>query len=632
MSPHPGRTGLLACQLAIVLGFVLLLRLPFLNHAIQGDDPYYLKGAEHALIDPLHPTHARYVFQGRMVDMRGHPHPPLNSWCLALLLLATGDVQEIPLHAAYILFSAIAALSMLALARRFSDRPLLATLVFLVTPAFVVNGNSLEADLPFLAFWLASIACFVYDRWLPAAIAGILAGLAAYQAVVLTPILAVWLLLRRDRRPAPWLATLAAPFAIGAWQLFERISSGALPAAVLAGYMESYHLEALVTKVRSAVALVGHTAWIVFPLLAVAAFWKLPKRAWILPGAIAIAAGIYDPNPLFWASCAIGSLALLWCFLHVAGADADTRFLAAWVAIFFVAAVIVFFAGSARYLLPIAAPIAILATRGIGSRWIHGAIAAEAALSLLLAVVNYQHWDGYRRFAQSFRQELATRRVWINAEWGLRYYLEAGGGLPLIDGQRFRTGDIIVSSAYAAPPTAPGLVTIAERTIGSRIPLRIVSLGGRSGYSSVAFGLRPFDITTKPLDRVVAQVVSGRAPTLTDLKIGTPEAAEQIVSGITNADRWTGKRAVVILKHPPNSNLRATFYIPPQAPDREVTLLVDGKEVARQQYTAAGIYTLAAPRPPAGASATVTLELDRTFTAPPDTRQLGVILTEIGFD
>src|SRR3954467_15238364 len=95
-------------SLLLLLAVVLLIRLPFLNQAIQGDDPYYLFGAQHALIDPAHPSHARYVFQGEEVDMRGHPHPPLNAWVLAGLLAIFGDVYEVPFHAAYIGFSVIA--------------------------------------------------------------------------------------------------------------------------------------------------------------------------------------------------------------------------------------------------------------------------------------------------------------------------------------------------------------------------------------------------------------------------------------------------------------------------------------------------------------------------------------------
>jgi len=144
-----------------IIAIVLALRLPFLHQAIQGDDLYYLYGAEHAQIEPLHPDHAKYLFDGDLVEMRGNSHPPLNSWILGALLWALGDVREVPFHLAYSIFSIIAALAMLSLARRFCGRPLLATLLFVAVPAFVVNGNSLETDLPFLALWMLAIAWFV---------------------------------------------------------------------------------------------------------------------------------------------------------------------------------------------------------------------------------------------------------------------------------------------------------------------------------------------------------------------------------------------------------------------------------------------------------------------------------------
>ena len=71
-----------------------------------------------------------------------------------------GDVREVPFHLAYSSFSIIAALAMLSLARRFCDQPFLATLLFIAVPAFVVNGNSLESDLPLLALWMLAVAWF----------------------------------------------------------------------------------------------------------------------------------------------------------------------------------------------------------------------------------------------------------------------------------------------------------------------------------------------------------------------------------------------------------------------------------------------------------------------------------------
>ena len=76
----PNRRGLW-----IALALVLLIRIPFLSQAIQGDEHQYLTEAAHAQIDPLHPKNTTYVFLGDVVDQRGQPHPPLNAWTLAAL-------------------------------------------------------------------------------------------------------------------------------------------------------------------------------------------------------------------------------------------------------------------------------------------------------------------------------------------------------------------------------------------------------------------------------------------------------------------------------------------------------------------------------------------------------------------
>ncbi|MEP6961609.1 MAG: hypothetical protein ABI995_06005, partial [Acidobacteriota bacterium] len=97
-------------QILIVVALVVLLRAPFLNHPVQGDDVYYLYGAQHAQIEPLHPLHTQYAFLGQMVDMRGHPHGPLNPWLLGALVALFGEVREVPFHMAYALLSILAAL------------------------------------------------------------------------------------------------------------------------------------------------------------------------------------------------------------------------------------------------------------------------------------------------------------------------------------------------------------------------------------------------------------------------------------------------------------------------------------------------------------------------------------------
>ena len=585
-----------AAGLAIVIAVVLLIRLPFLNQAIQGDDVYYLAGAEHAQIDPLHPNHTRYVFLGDVVDMRGHPHPPLDVWCLALLLAILGDIREVPFHAAYILFSLLAALSMWSLARRFSPHPLWGTLLFLAVPAFVINGNSLESDVPFVAFWMAAAALFAGGRLLLAAMALFLASMTAFQAIFLTPILAVyvWLFDRRSR--SAWIVTLIPVVTIAAWQVYERVSSGVLPAAVLTGYMDRYHWQVLATKLRNAVALAIHSLWIVFPLL--------------LPPAILVS----------WKR-----------------RDRETLFLVSWIVIFFAGALAVFFAGSARYLLPIAAPVCLLVSR-LRPAWLVTGFACQMVLSLALAVVNYQHWDGYRRFAASLQP---YHRIWINGEWGLRYYLESKGGLPLQRGQAVRPGDLVVSSELAYPldfTYGGGLLTrVADIEIRPAIPLRLIGLEAKSGYSTASRGLRPFDVDTGPIDRVHADVVVERRPTLEFVPMGAPEAAQQIVSGIYKLEegrwRWMSGRAVLLLKSPgAPTPLKVRFNIPDASPARRVTLLLEGHEIASQNYPEPGSYVLQTPPQAVNtATSTLTIIVDKVFTVPPDVRELGIILAEAGF-
>ena len=575
----------------LVLSVVLLIRLPLLNQAVQGDDHVYITEAAHALIDPLHPGNTQYVFRGREVDLRGHTHPDTNGWFLAPLIAAFGGVLEVPFHAVYIVFSLIAAAAMWSLARRFSPQPLWACLLFVAVPAFVVNGSSFEADVPFLAFWMAAIAFFCAGRFAPAAMAMVLASLTAYQAVLLTPILGVWVWLKYRKSRAAWAAILVPPVTVAAWQIFERLTTGAMPAAVLSGYFTIY--QTLAAKLQNALMLTIHSWFIVFPLLfplALIGAWRRRR-------------------------------------------EPDTFFLLAWISIFFAGALIIFFAGSARYLLPMAAPVAILASY-LRPRLLAIGYGAQLLLSLEMAAVNYQHWDGYRQFAYRIHPLTAGHRVWIDDEWGLRHYLGELGGLPLMKTTRLRPGDIVVSSEMgrAVDLTAP-VTRLARLDIRPAIPIRLIGLESHSGFSTVSQGYWPFSFSRGIIDRVRAVQVGERHPTLEYVKLDGPQAADHIVSGIYANDRWMSKSAVVVVKSPQAARpLSVNFYISDRARARKVTLLLDDREVISQTYTRPGAYTLtSAPVKPAGSTAMIGIEVDQTFRAPGDDRDLGVVLIGVGF-
>ena len=552
------------------------MRLPFLKQAVAGDDLYFLYGAEHALVEPLHPLNAKYAFQGEIVDMRGHTHGPVDPWILALLLTVFGSFREVPFHAFFVLFSLIAGIAAWFIAVRFTDRPLVATLLFLAVPPFVVNGNTLEADVPFIAFWLLAIALYVYEHPMGAAVAAAVAALTSYQAVLLTPILFFAPVARRR-----WIPLLAAPAAVVVFQAFERLSGDALPAAMLTGYMWSHAWQSLHMKWLNAVALVGHLIVnIVFP-----AIWIDWKRI--------------DKN----------------------------RFLWLWAGIFFAGALVIFFAGAARYLLPMALPLCIVAAQ---SRLAWVALVLQLVLGTGRAVVNYEHWNAYPQIARDIPK---ARRVFVNGEWGIRHYLEELGATPFLTTQTLHAGDIVVSTGYA-PKIDAQSVKVYEHEIDSAIPLRIVFLGGGSAFSSVGSGMIwPISFSREPLDRVRAEMIVEVKPTLEYVKIKTPEAASHIVSGINNADGWALEKGLIALKRPEGTAvLRASFYIPPAGAGREVELSIDGTRVAAKRYDEAGVFTLQSePLDGKAGRVVVAISTDKPLRVEGDERALGVVLTEIGF-
>jgi hypothetical protein len=307
--------------------------------------------------------------------------------------------------------------------------------------------------------------------------------------------------------------------------------------------------------------------------------------------------------------------------------------LTAWVAIFFACSLVVFFAGSARYLLPIAAPLALMASE-LNPRWLGIGVAAQLALGLGLAAVNYAHWDAYRQLASDVRELTVGHRVWVNGEWGLRYYFERDHGVALTRTQRLRPGDIVVSSELGGAVSVNGpLTTLRTLEIRPAIPLRIIGLETASGYSTISRGVWPFGLSRGVIDRVRIVEVTERHPTLEYVPMNAPEAKEQIVSGIFDLEdnnyRWMSRSGVIALKSPAAAApLRVVFRIPDNAPARKVTLILDGREVASHTYAAPGAYELESP-PVRGS--TLKIDVDRTFTAPPDTRDLGIVLIGAGF-
>ena len=88
-------------------------------------------------------------------------------------------------------------------------------------------------------------------------------------------------------------------------------------------------------------------AWLFTPVAAITVF----RREWLWAVVPAAVAAWFDSNPLCWGSVFIGVTMLAGARKH--------GWLGQWILLFFAAATIGAFAGSARYLLPLALPVCI---------------------------------------------------------------------------------------------------------------------------------------------------------------------------------------------------------------------------------------------------------------------------------
>ncbi len=178
------------------------------------------------------------------------------------------------------------------------------------------------------------------------------------------------------------------------------------------------------------------------------------------------------------------------------------------------------------------------------------------------------------------------------------------------------------------------LAALSEIEIRPGLPLRTISLEGRSAYSFGSRGLLPFELSTAPIDRVKAEIAV--APVLSYLIPEDPKAASQILSGLS-IDGWTAQQATVILKVPPDATtLSASFWVTPTAPARHASLSANGRVIVEQDLPKAdNTYTISGPAPVGASlgagSVAVTFAVDKTFLFPGDARPLGVNLTGIGF-
>ena len=521
----------------VVIGVLLVACLgPFVNKALHTDDPLYVWTGKWI---QNHPADCFGFGVNEWCSAipiwKANWNPPLMSYFLAGVASLFGW-SEIVLHLAGLAVAFAAAAGIYFLAQMWCNRPLLATLIAMFTPAFLVSSTTLMCDVPMLTFWIWALVFWEralasgQSRWRFLG-AGVFAGLAVltkYSAVTLLPLLPILGVLR-TRKLGWWLLGLVPPLIMVAgyeWMTARMYGTGLLSAAI--GHTQHSRGFPGGWEARGIIGL-AFAGGCLLPLLFFAPLvWRW--RA-LLAGGILIFGGLLGTlrlggDPGLFIPSVSSELIRHWDFLLqmvllsagglnlllLTAAEVWPRrnlvsvTLALWILGGLFSAIVLNFTINARGFLLIVPAAAILLVRRLEAAAVSGKVRLlaplipAAAITLSLVVADYLLANSARTAAEQIaaRYKPADHQLWFEGHWGFQYYLEKLGGQPLdVERSCLQPGDIVVvpwinDSFVTLPGGSVGWVEHLAYQPGSWMNLMGGNRHGVAGFFGAGFGPAPF--------------------------------------------------------------------------------------------------------------------------------------------
>lgn len=520
ISRHPN------ASLAIITIGVLL---PFLAKPFNIDDPLFLWAAHQIQAHPADPFGFNVEWNGWQEPMYGcTQNPPTLSYFMVVVAGILGW-SEIAFHSAFLLPAAAVILGTYRLARSFCGSPLLAALVALFTPAFLVSSTTVMCDIPMLAFWIWAAVFWVEgtDRNQPHKLffAGCLAALAEttkYSGVCLIPLLAAYSITRKQPLHR-WGPSFLIPLAVIGVCQFAMIKLYGLYifySTVNYRYVTMNQHFPFDASSMMGLAFTGGclaTAAFFIPLL-----WRRRTALFFLiVSALPVCAIYFDSDWLgyfntieihfhtgsqiqlaFWAAAGIAILSLAVLDFAI-NRDAKSFFLASWVIGIFIFAAFVNWTVNARSILPMAPALGILIVRclernfsglpfPIGKSAI--ALSVAAALALYLTEADYLTAVAVRQNVSSMSSVLGpgVKRVWFEGHWGFQFYMTQLGARPVdFHSSTLRSGDLLAIAMNNYRTSFPPKGAKLMCTFQHPGPWGLATINQSLGGSFYASGLGP---------------------------------------------------------------------------------------------------------------------------------------------
>lgn len=528
---HPKWTLALAVFVALV---------PFLAKPFNMDDPLFIWSARQIHAHPLNPYGFNVNWYGSAAPMWSiTQNPPLAAYYLALAAGILGW-SEVALHGAFLLPALAVIFGTYRLARRFCDQPLLAALLTLFTPVFLVSSTTVMCDVLMLAFWVWAVVLWVEGTernsvWLLAG-AGLLVALATltkYFGACLIPLLAVYSLMSQ-RRSGRWAVCLLIPvLALCVWQwathtLYQHnlLSEAAKYASGLSGFFSGARVVTVMTtltftggcvaaavffapwlwRARTLLALAGGVILLSVALYGAGIF--LQRYAMLKDGALLF----MHAQIVFWAIGGVFVLALgaadLW--VH---RDARSWLLALWVFGTFVFTAIFNWTINGRSILPMAPAVGILIARRL-QQWpaknknglsVLIPLAVSALFAFLVARSDFLLASAVRQSALLTHERYGRdgQTLWFQGHWGFQFYMtELGGRIQDMQQSVLHPGDYLaipLNNCNVNYPAATG----EDLSAGEPRFLTTMNIYIGGGFYSSELGLLPFAFGQVPPENVM---------------------------------------------------------------------------------------------------------------------------------
>lgn len=505
---------------------------PFLAKPLHLDDPLFFWAARQIAVRPSDPygvTINWYGIPQRLADVTNNP--PGVSYYMAVAGSLFGW-SPVALHAAFLLPAVTAVIATWALARRLCRRPVLAALLVLTAPGFLVSATTLMADVTMLALWLVAVFLWVdgieRDRFDLLVAAGVVAGacvLVKYSGVAVVGLCALYALARRGA--GRWAIALVPSLVIvvlyqvwsgglyGQGHLSDAVSYAARerePASVHGGLVAVAHLGAAIVAAAPLMAVVldrRRVALVVGLAVAATAFLLVDGQTWWQRAAEAKDWGTIAAHFLVFVAAGVAVLLLALCSDWWRG-DAVALLLVSWIVGMELFAGFINWTSNVRSVLPAVPAAALVMTRALDARaprMLTPVLVGSLVLGLWVAAGDYAVARAQVRAAERIRERTAglAGTLWFEGHWGFQPAMEAIGGRAVhVVETRFFPGDALViprrnTNTFDLPASVPTRLDPIDVPLG----LGATTICNRcgAGFYSSSWGPIAYRIDPPPPER-----------------------------------------------------------------------------------------------------------------------------------